>query len=129
MPTQGQRQNFQWRPNDNSSTTKLRYQLEAEHWVNAIKSTTSKTTATLSETLGVIGLCISFIINLISLVVLLLTLIVKWLVGINAPPKKTKYEKWCEDNNIYKREGNTSFEKLSEWRKTGNIEIMDGYED
>ena len=30
MPTQGERQNYLWRPNDNSSTTITRYEQEAE---------------------------------------------------------------------------------------------------
>lgn len=38
MPTQGQRQDFLWRPNNNDSTTLTRYSLEAEHWVKAVKS-------------------------------------------------------------------------------------------
>jgi len=42
MPTQSDRQNYQWRPNDNSVQTNLRYDLEAEHWTRAFKSAQMK---------------------------------------------------------------------------------------
>ncbi|MFN4763730.1 hypothetical protein ACKGJN_11440 [Gillisia sp. Q332] len=38
MPDNG----FQWRPNDNSARTNLRYTLEAEKWVNAVSSVQRK---------------------------------------------------------------------------------------
>lgn len=38
MPDNG----FQWRPNDNSALTDLRYTLEAEKWVNAVSSAQRK---------------------------------------------------------------------------------------
>ena len=39
MPMPG---NFNWRPNDNGSLTNLRYGLEAEKWVGAVKSAETK---------------------------------------------------------------------------------------
>lgn len=58
--------NYNWRPNDNSSLTNLRYDLEAEKWVNSIKKAQSKIPNTNFR--GDIG----FIGSLISLPFLLL---------------------------------------------------------
>jgi hypothetical protein len=80
MSSQGNRQDFQWRPNDNSSTTLTRYSQEAEHWHKAFMSAQSKhNKASLSETLGVIGLVISLVGSLIVLVLLGLKELIKWL--------------------------------------------------
>lgn len=38
MPNNG----FKWRSNDNSATTLLRYELEAEKWVNAVNRAQAK---------------------------------------------------------------------------------------
>lgn len=32
------RDNFQWRPNDKSTTTQTRYDLEAKNWLMAMRS-------------------------------------------------------------------------------------------
>lgn len=62
------RNNFLWRPNDNSSITKARYKLEAEHWLNAFNSVSVMTTGGLSELFGIIGITISLFVNLILFV-------------------------------------------------------------
>lgn len=36
------RNQFLWRPNDNSVTTKMRYGLEAKHWTEAFRSASAK---------------------------------------------------------------------------------------
>lgn len=80
MPTQGQRQNYQWRPNDNSSTTRLRYDLEAEHWLRSIKSASNKTSSAISS-FGTIGLLIGLVINLIIIIVLILSQLFNWILN------------------------------------------------
>lgn len=75
MPDSG----FQWRPNDNSAQTLLRYELEAEKWVNAIGRAKSRTRrGSISKDLYAIGM----ILQLLILVPLLIVLIV--LQGIKA---------------------------------------------
>ncbi|WP_415374221.1 hypothetical protein [Patiriisocius sp. Uisw_017] len=80
MPTQGERQDFLWRPNDESSTTRARYDAEAEHWYRSFKSAERKqASAPIGETFGVIGLVLSLTLNLMLLIVLLLSDLLKYL--------------------------------------------------
>lgn len=80
MPTQRERQEYLWRPNDNSSTTLTRYSLEAEHWTRAFQDAEIKNRkSSLCESMSVIGLVLSLVGNLILLIVLSLTSFVKWL--------------------------------------------------
>jgi len=74
--TAGERQNFQWRPNDNSATTRLRYDLEAQHWVNSI-DTALKTKSTGSTFHG-LGLVLGIILNILSLLFWGIASIVRW---------------------------------------------------
>ena len=83
MRTQGERQNFNWRPNDYSSTTRLRYDLEVDHWLTSIKSATTKTSTSLSETFGFLGLLLGLVINLGIIIVLSLTHLFGWILGLN----------------------------------------------
>lgn len=78
--TQGERQNYLWRPNDNSSTTRLRYDLEVEHFYKSFKSVESKhKPSSIGTDFGVIGLFISLVFSLLTLVVLGLIQLIKWL--------------------------------------------------
>jgi hypothetical protein len=81
MPTQGERQNYQWRPNDNSSTTRLRYDLEAEHWLKSFKAAERKhkPSVPIGTDFGVIGMVLQLVFSLLMLVVLSLIQGVKWL--------------------------------------------------
>lgn len=80
MPTQGERQNYMWRPNDNSSTTLTRYSQEAELWTQALRDADMKNRkVSLSETISVIGLVISLVGSLVLLIVLSIKRLVKWL--------------------------------------------------
>lgn len=81
MPTQGERQNYLWRPNDNSSTTRLRYDLEAEHWLTSIKSATSNSSRSAGGEFVFIGLLFGLVVNLLFIVVLSLTSLFKWILG------------------------------------------------
>lgn len=81
--TQGERQDYKWRPNDNSSTTRLRYDLEAEHWYNSFKSTELKNKPSPIVTqLDLIGLLLQLVFSLFVLVVLSLIKFFKWLTRI-----------------------------------------------
>lgn len=80
MATQGERQDFLWRPNDNSVTTKTRYDLEAEHWVRAFKSAERKhRPSSIRADLSVIGLFIQLAFSLITLVVVSIIDFIKWI--------------------------------------------------
>ncbi len=76
--TQGERQNYQWRPNDNSSTTRLRYDLEAEHWYKSFKSAERKhKPSSIGSDLGVIGIFFQLVFSLLILLMLGLIQLVK----------------------------------------------------
>ncbi|WP_431107215.1 hypothetical protein [Winogradskyella poriferorum] len=80
MPTQGERQNYLWRPNDNSDTTRLRYDLEAEHWVRSVRSAEAKYEKTsFRDTLSALGLVLNLVLSLSALILILITDIVKYL--------------------------------------------------
>ena len=81
MPSQAEREaNFKWRPNDNSSTTRTRCYLEAEHWVRAFKEAERKhRPRNIKEDLSVIGLIFQVVFSLIALIVLSISELVKWL--------------------------------------------------
>lgn len=80
MATQGERQNFNWRPNDYSSTTLAKYSQESEHWVKAVDSAKRRNrTSSFSSDIGVIGLFISLVFSLLVLVVLCVIDFIKWL--------------------------------------------------
>ena len=85
MPTQGERQQFLWRPNDNSSTTRARYDLEAEHWVKAFESTGCKRTihknsGSFSKNIAGLGLLFPAVFDLLSLLFTLLSNIFKCII-------------------------------------------------
>jgi len=80
MPNQGQRQDYLWRPNDNSSTTLTRYDQEAEHWYRAFKNAEEKNKPVdYQNTFTTIGLLISLIFSLLSLITIGLIQFIKWL--------------------------------------------------
>ena len=81
MATQGERQNFNWRPNTNDSTTLTRYSLEAEHWTKAFKSASFKGNGSMTNFFGVIGLILQLIINLVWLIIFGIGSLFVWLFG------------------------------------------------
>lgn len=73
------RDNYQWRPNDNSSSTRMRYDLEAEHWTKAFKSAQMKQqSVSLGESLSIINMLLNLIASLVLLVILSIVDFVKW---------------------------------------------------
>jgi hypothetical protein len=80
MKNNKETQNFNWRENDESSSTLLKYDLEASHWVRAFKSAERKhTSAPIGETFGTIGLVLSLILNLVVLLVLTIKSLLNYL--------------------------------------------------
>lgn len=80
MPTQGERQNYQWRPNDNSSTTTTRYDLEAEHWLSSIKSVSSRRSGG-SGSFAFLFTFIALFFNLLNILLLSIVYLIKWIIG------------------------------------------------
>lgn len=79
MPPPGE---FNWRPNDNSATTLLRYELEAEKWMNAVSSAQRKTmTRSSGKDFIFLGLIIQLLFSLVLLVLLFFLNIFKWMLG------------------------------------------------
>ena len=80
MQTPRERQDYLWRPNDNSSTTRLRYDLEAEHWYKSFKSAERKhKTSSIREDLSVIGIVLQLVFSLLWIVFLLIKKTFYWL--------------------------------------------------
>ena len=80
MATQRERQDFNGRPNDNSSTTLTRYDQEAENWVRAFKNAKKKQKPVdYSETFHTIGLIFSLVLSFITLILMLVVSFVRWL--------------------------------------------------
>ena len=84
-----EKKEYLWRPNDNSVTTNLRYDLEANHWLDSLKHSTPKPTASFGEVFGFLGLLLSFIFNIIHFIVLILIELVKWIIKV-WPKKKVE---------------------------------------
>lgn len=84
MPMPG---NFKWRPNDNSSQTNLRYDLEAEKWIKAVnnaKSSNPKVTLTsFKSDLSAIFTILSVPLLLFAWVILVPIWLLKEIVGFN----------------------------------------------
>lgn len=75
------RQDYQWRPNDNSVQTRLRYELEAEHWHRSFKAAERKNrTTSYSSDLSVIGAVVTILVSLVTLIVISVIDVVKWMV-------------------------------------------------
>lgn len=86
---------FNWRPNDRSATTLLRYQLEADRWISAVNSAQRNSQPrSISGDLSFVGLILHGAFAIILLVLLLFLQGVKsvlgWLEAIRARKKKRK---------------------------------------
>lgn len=89
MPLQNN--GFQWRPNDNSSLTNLRYKLEAEKWVDAVGDAQNNVRLKIANVNGSINFITSLFAFLLCTILLvvqgLLMLIVK-LLGSTATSRR-----------------------------------------
>lgn len=81
MSTQNGNNNFQWRPNDNSVTTNLRYDLEMNHWLKSLNTSSVKSTFQFSSSFVVIGMIISLFLNLIFFILICLSDVIVWIVN------------------------------------------------
>lgn len=87
------RDNFQWRPNDNSSTTRLRYDLEADHWLKSIKhSQYNKGANNMLGDIGNMFLVLSLAINIVSLIVMVVWEVIKWIIRLFWAPRGVRVE-------------------------------------
>jgi len=111
---------YQWRPNDFSSRTNLRYGLEAEHWLTAFKSASNKTSVSLSETLGFVGIVVSLVFSLLLFIVLVLYEGYQYIAGkektVKVEPKahirnKLPYRLSPEETRRIYRMANNSFDE------------------
>lgn len=112
MNTQN-RNNFLWRPNDNSPTTKTRYQLEANHWLEAFTASASKGASNVSNysaDLNAIGLFISVFFMFITLVLYGLIEVVKFIfrIGSKVTAKETQRDKDRKKYDIIKKSFETN---------------------
>ena len=79
MSTQN-KNNFQWRPNDNSVTTNLRYDLEMNHWLKSLKGSTVSSAFKFHPSIMIIGIIFSLALNIILFVLLTLSDLIVWIV-------------------------------------------------
>ena len=80
MPNNG----YQWRPNDRSSLTNQRYQLEADKWLTAIKgSRVNKAPINVKQDIVDISTLVSIPLLLLSWIVLVPIYIIRELIGFN----------------------------------------------
>jgi len=78
--TQGERQDYKWRPNDNGVSTRTRYDLEAEHWYRSFKAAERKhKPVNYGSVFSTIGLFVQLVFTLLTLIVVLVIDIIKWL--------------------------------------------------
>jgi len=87
---------YQWRPNDFSSRTNLRYDLEAEHWLTAYKNASAKTTVSFGKALGFVGLILSIFFIALLFIVLVLREGYQYIAG-KRKEKRGKREKTLAD--------------------------------
>ena len=117
------RDNFQWRPNDNSVTTNLRYSLEAEKWSKAFKSAQSNTqSANWGETFFVIGLVISLLANLVWFILICIIDLVKWFLEKREEAIEKKQDKI--QGNFINEKRNTLVKQIKKDRLKLNLEKL-----
>lgn len=78
MEYKNDRQNFKWRPNDESITTRTRYDLEADHWYRSFKSAEMKYgSSSTTKDFEVIEMVFNLVFALLFLLVIILVDLVK----------------------------------------------------
>ena len=105
------RDNFQWRPNDNSVTTNLRYDLEAKHWTRAFKSASMKSSTSSAESFMVIGLVISMLANIVLFILICIEDVIRW--GVKE-----------HRNSIEKKQSKIQEQKLIQETKQKRKEVL-----
>lgn len=72
---------------DNSSTTRMGYNLEVQHWLTSAKSAQASSTSGLSA-LGIVGFFISIAVHIIMILIVLFLMLLEWVVRPNEPKVK-----------------------------------------
>ena len=76
--------NFQWRPNDNSAQTNIRYTLEAEKWVDAVNSAQNRMPkGNFGSDIGFIGAILTIPLCLLIFILMIPIAIIREVFGYN----------------------------------------------
>lgn len=94
-----------FRPLDNSSPTRLGYNIEVQQWLTSIKSAQASTTSGLSA-LGLIGFFIGIFVNIVLILIMLILMFFEWILKPKTDkdseftkyPHKSKYFDAPDDN-------------------------------
>lgn len=87
------RDNFQWRPNDNSSVTRIRYDLEVNQWLKSIGKSSVNSKSNMGHDFAFIGLIFSTMFFLILFIITCLSDFISWIISGIRKNKKEKYIK------------------------------------
>lgn len=69
-----------FRPRDYSSSTRIKYQTEADHWIKSIKSAEiANRTTSLGESFSFVGIVLSLIASIVVLIVVCIVDFIKFL--------------------------------------------------
>ncbi len=75
---------FQWRPNDNSAVTNLRYDIEASKWVDSVNRAQSKIiNPTYAADLGFLGAIVTMILCLLFFIFMIPIALIREIFGYN----------------------------------------------
>ena len=76
--------NYNWRPNDRSALTLMRYNLEAKYWVKAVNSAQQRLpSGNYGADLGFIGACIQLPLLLIFMILVIPIILIREIFGFN----------------------------------------------
>lgn len=80
MKTQQNINSYMWRPNDNSVSTKIKYDLEAEHWVDSVNAAQryANRGASTEEVTAIVGGIFAILIGIIYFVGLFFKFLYRW---------------------------------------------------
>jgi hypothetical protein len=93
--------NFNWRPNDRSATTMLRYRVEAERWMEGINSAVSSQTRNNPVMpLVVISQILTLAFCILVFVVLGLKYFFNFILGLIATSKASKEVEECNEPRV-----------------------------
>lgn len=76
-----------FRPTDNSSSTRLKYELEAEHWMRANKSVNLRNRKPdFQQSVGIVGAIITILVSALILICTFCWWILKWILSDKETP-------------------------------------------
>jgi len=124
MVTQGERQNYLWRPNDNSSTTRMRYDLEAEHWLKSfsnVNKNSQKNVPNFKGDFQALGIVLGLIFNVIFIILLSISKLFSWLLGLTRSNETP--------STRVRRSVPLTHSELKNRMESGNMKVVNIYED